>query len=85
MASKVGYRDRSLLLLLFGQLSPCMLIPNKEIQMNYAIDISDKEQLSEKVKKMQMLIPNVSIVRAKAELQIEIMKVILDSANLSNE
>ena len=53
--------------------------------MNYAIDISDKEQLSEKVKKMQMLIPNVSIVRAKAELQIEIMKVILDSANLSNE
>ena len=62
-----------------------MLIPNKEIQMNYAIDISDKEQLSEKVKKMQMLIPNVSIVRAKAELQIEIMKVILDSANLSNE
>ena len=48
--------------------------------MSHVIDISNKERLLEKTYRVvQLSIPNISTLRAKAELQIEIIEMMLDS------
>ena len=48
--------------------------------MSHVIDISNKERLLEEIYRvLQMSIPNISTLRTKAELQIEIIKMVLDS------
>ena len=48
--------------------------------MSRVIDISNKERLLEEIYRvLQMSIPNISTLRTKAELQIEIIKMVLDS------
>ena len=47
--------------------------------MSHVIDISNKERLLEEIYRvLQMSIPNISTLRTKAELQIEIIKMMLD-------
>ena len=48
--------------------------------MSHVIDISNKERLLEKTYRVvQLSIPNISTLRAKAELQIEIIEMMLNS------
>ena len=48
--------------------------------MSHVIDISNKERLLEEIYRVvQLSIPNISTLRTKAELQIEIIKMMLDS------
>jgi hypothetical protein len=48
--------------------------------MSHVIDISNKERLLEEIYRvLQMSIPNISTLRTKAELQIEISNMVLDS------
>ena len=48
--------------------------------MSHVIDISNKERLLEEIyRAVQLSIPNISTLRAKAELQIEIIEMMLDS------
>ena len=48
--------------------------------MGHVIDISNKECLLEEIYRVvQLLIPDISILLAKAELQIEIIEMMLDS------
>ena len=48
--------------------------------MSHEIDISNKERLLEEIyRAVQLSIPNISTLRAKAELQIEIIEMMLDS------
>ena len=57
-----------------------MLASTKEKQMSHVIDISNKERLLEKTYRVvQLSIPNISTLRAKAELQIEIIEMMLNS------
>ena len=56
------------------------MVLTKEKQMSHVIDISNKERLLEEIYKVvQLSIPNISTLRAKAELQIEIIEMMLDS------
>ena len=48
--------------------------------MSHVIDISNKEHLLEEIYRVvQLLMPNISTLRTKAELQIEIIEMMLDS------
>ncbi len=48
--------------------------------MSHVIDISNKERLLEEIYRVvQLSIPNISTLRAKAELQIEIIEMMLNS------
>jgi antirestriction protein ArdC len=48
--------------------------------MSHVIDISNKERLLKEIhRSVQLSIPNMSTQRAKAELQIEIIEMMLDS------
>ena len=48
--------------------------------MSYVVDISSKERLLEETYRAVLLsIPNISTLRAKAELQIEMIEMMLDS------
>jgi hypothetical protein len=48
--------------------------------MSHEIDISNEERLLEEIyRAVQLSIPNISTLRAKAELQIEIIEMMLDS------
>ena len=48
--------------------------------MSHAIDISNKGRLLEEIYRVvQLLIPNICTLRAKAELQIEIIEMMLDN------
>ena len=48
--------------------------------MSHVIDISNKERLLEEIYRVvQLSIPNIFTLRTKAELQIEIVKMMLDS------
>ena len=48
--------------------------------MSHVIDISNKEHLLEEIYRVvQLLMPNISTLRTEAELQIEIIKMMLDS------
>ena len=48
--------------------------------MSHVVDISNKERLlAETYRAVQLSIPNISTLRAKAELQIEIIEMMLDS------
>ena len=48
--------------------------------MSHVVDISNKERLLEEIyRAVQLSIPNISTLRAKAELQIEIIEMMLDS------
>ena len=48
--------------------------------MSHVIDISNKERLLEEIyRAVQLSIPNISTLRAKAELQIEIIEMMLNS------
>ena len=48
--------------------------------MSHVIDIFNKECLLEEIyRAVQLSIPNISTLRAKAELQIEIIEMMLDS------
>ena len=48
--------------------------------MGHVIDISNKGSLLEEIYRVvQLLIPDISTLRAKAELQIEIIEMMLDS------
>ena len=48
--------------------------------MCHVIDISNKEHLLEEIYRVfQLLMPNISTLRTKAELQIEIIEMMLDS------
>ena len=48
--------------------------------MSHVIDISNKERLLEEIyRDVQLSIPNISTLRAKAELQIEIIETMLHS------
>ena len=78
---KSGAKGRPLLLLLFGQLRGSILVLTKEKQMGHVIDISNKECLLEEIYRVvQLLIPDISTLLAKAELQIEIIEMMLDNA-----
>ena len=58
-----------------------MLGSTKEKQMSHVIDISNEERLLEEIyRAVQLSIPNMSTIRAKAELQIEIIEMMLDNA-----
>ena len=47
----------------------------------YVIDISNKERLLKEIYRVvQLSIPDISTLRAKAELQIEIIEMMLDNA-----
>ena len=83
---KSGAKCRPLLLLLFGQFRGCILVSTKEKQMNHVIDISNKEHLLEEIyRAVQLSIPSMSMIPAKAELQIEIIEMMLDNALGLNE
>jgi antirestriction protein ArdC len=63
-----------------------MLGSTKEKQMSHVIDISNKERLLEEIyRAVQLSIPNISTLRAKAELQIEIIEMMLDSGLSIND
>ena len=48
--------------------------------MSHVVDISNKEHLLEEIyKAVQLSIPIISTLRAKAELQIEIIEMMLDN------
>ena len=48
--------------------------------MSHVVDISNKERLLEEIyRAVQLSIPNISTLRAKAGLQIEIIEMMLDS------
>ena len=48
--------------------------------MSHVVDISNKERLLEEIyRAVQLSIPNISTLRAKAGLQIEIIEMVLDS------
>ena len=48
--------------------------------MSHVVDISNKERLLEEIyRAVQLSIPNISTLRAKAELQIEIIEMMLDN------
>ena len=48
--------------------------------MSHVIDISNKEHLLEEIYSVvQLLIPNISTLRTKAKVQIEIIEMMLDS------
>ena len=48
--------------------------------MSHVVDISNKERLLEEIyRAVQLSIPIISTLRAKAELQIEIIEMMLDS------
>ena len=48
--------------------------------MSHVIDISNKERLLEEIyRAVQLSIPNISTLRAKAGLQIEMIEMMLDS------
>ena len=48
--------------------------------MSHVVDISNKERLLEEIyRAVQLSIPNISTLRAKAELQIEMIEMMLDS------
>ena len=48
--------------------------------MSHVIDISNKKHLLEEIYSVvQLLIPNISTLRTKAKLQIEIIEMMLDS------
>ena len=48
--------------------------------MSHVIDISNKERLLEGIDRaVQLSIPNMSTIHAKAELQIEIIEMMLDN------
>ena len=48
--------------------------------MGHVIDISNKERLLEEIyRAVQLSIPSISTLRAKAELQIEIIEMMLDN------
>ena len=54
--------------------------------MSHVIDISNKERLLEEIyRAVQLSIPNISTLRAKAELQIEIIEMMLDSGLSIND
>ena len=73
-------KGRPLLLLLFGQFRGSILVLTKEKQMGHVIDISNKECLLEEIYRVvQLLIPDISTLLAKAELQIEIIEMMLDN------
>tara|TARA_B100000767_G_scaffold53221_1_gene48880 strand:- start:68 stop:337 length:270 start_codon:yes stop_codon:yes gene_type:complete len=68
------------LLLLFGQFRGYILVSTKEKQMSHVIGISNKERLLEEIYRVvQLSIPNISTLHTKAELQIEIIEMMLDS------
>jgi len=49
--------------------------------MGHVIDISNKERLLKEIYRVvQLSIPDISTLRAKAELQIEIIEMMLDNA-----
>lgn len=48
--------------------------------MGHVIDISNKERLLEEIYRVvQLLIPDISTLRTKAELQIKIIEMMLDN------
>ena len=48
--------------------------------MSYVIDIPNKERLLEEIyRAVQLSIPNISTIRAKAELQIKMIEMMLGS------
>ena len=54
--------------------------------MSDVIDISNKERLLEEIyRAVQLSIPSMSMIPAKAELQIEIIEMMLDNALGLNE
>ena len=57
-----------------------MLVSTKEYELSHLIDISNKDGLLEVIyRTVQLLIPNISTPSAKAELQIEIIEMMLDN------
>ena len=80
MSFKSGDKGRQLLLLLFGRFRGCMLVSTKKNQMSHIIDILNKELLLEEIyRTFQLLMPNIHTLRAKAELQIVIIEMMLDN------
>jgi hypothetical protein len=58
-----------------------MLVSTKGNQMSHVIDILNKERLLEGIyRAVQLSIPNMSTIHAKAELEIEIIEMMLDIA-----